>query len=151
MIVKLWYHSSATFQMGPPPSLSQFPTWIHLGLRLHTWDQNVIWVRCCQSASALFLHGHTAHRGEPTFFNDYQSAATHYLRSIHRNKSTRGIKAVTVQLITRPQHQRCAWRLAPPIRPIPGQPSRCHDIGCNIPKSTISYGYDILSYWYQRA
>ncbi len=48
--------------------------------------------------------GCTARRGEPTFFNDYQSAASHYSRSIHCNKSTRGIKAVTVQLNTRPQH-----------------------------------------------
>ena len=48
--------------------------------------------------------GCTARRGEPTFFNDYQSAATHYSRSIHCNKSMRGIKAVTVQLHTRPQH-----------------------------------------------
>ena len=42
-------------------------------------------------------------RGEPTFFNDYQSAATHYSRSIHCNKSMRGIKSVAVQLDTRPQ------------------------------------------------
>ena len=51
--------------------------------------------------------GCTARRGEPIFFNDYQSsAATHYSRSIHCNKSMRGIKAVTVQLHTgtRPQH-----------------------------------------------
>jgi len=48
--------------------------------------------------------GCTVRRGEPTFFNDYQSAATHYSRSIQCNKSTRGIKAVTVQLNTRPQH-----------------------------------------------
>ena len=48
--------------------------------------------------------GCTARRGEPTFFNDYQSAASHYSRSIHCNKSMRGIKAVTVQLNTRPQH-----------------------------------------------
>ena len=48
--------------------------------------------------------GCTARRCEPTFFNDYQSAATHYSRSIHCNKSMRGIKAVTVQLNTRPQH-----------------------------------------------
>ena len=26
-----------------------------------------------------------------------------------------------------------------------------HSIGCNITKSMISYGYDILSYWYHRA
>ena len=37
-----------------------------------------------------------------------------------------------------------AWRLAPPTRPIPPR-RRCHDVGCNITKSTISYGYDILS------
>jgi hypothetical protein len=42
-----------------------------------------------------------------------------------------------------------AWRLAPPTRPIPPR-RRCHDIGCDITKSMISYGYDILSYWYQR-
>ena len=43
-------------------------------------------------------------RGEPTFFNDYKSAAVHYSRSSQCNKSMRGIKAVTVQLNTRPQH-----------------------------------------------
>ena len=43
-------------------------------------------------------------RGEPTFFNDYKSAAVHYSRSSLCNKSMRCIKAVTVQLNTRPQH-----------------------------------------------
>ena len=43
-------------------------------------------------------------RGEPTFFNDYKSAAVHYSRSSHCNKSMRGIKAVTVQLIICPQY-----------------------------------------------
>ena len=43
-------------------------------------------------------------RGEPTFFNDYKSAAVHYSRSSQFNQSMRGIKAVTVQLNTRPQH-----------------------------------------------
>ena len=43
-------------------------------------------------------------RGEPSFFNDYKSAAVHYSRSSFCNKSMRGIKAVTVQLNTRPQH-----------------------------------------------
>jgi hypothetical protein len=43
-------------------------------------------------------------RGEPTFFNDYKTAAVHYARSIHCNKSMRGIKSVAVQLDTRPQH-----------------------------------------------
>jgi hypothetical protein len=60
--------------------------------------------------------GCTARSGEPTFFNDYQLAA----RSIHCNKSTHWIKAVTVQLIICPQHlsRWSAWRLAPPISPI---------------------------------
>ena len=43
-------------------------------------------------------------RGEPTFFSDYKSAAVHYSRSSQCNQSMRGIKAVTVQLNTRPQH-----------------------------------------------
>ena len=45
-------------------------------------------------------------RSEPTFFNDYKSAAVHYSRSSQctGNKSMRGIKAVTDQLNTRPQH-----------------------------------------------
>ncbi len=43
-------------------------------------------------------------RGEPTFFNDYKSAAVHYARSSQCNKSMRGIKVVTAQLNTRPQH-----------------------------------------------
>ena len=47
---------------------------------------------------------HAARRGEPTFFNDYQSAATHYSRSSLCNRSMRGIKTVAVQLNTRPQH-----------------------------------------------
>ncbi len=43
-------------------------------------------------------------RSEPTFFNDYKSAAVHYARSSQCNKSMHGIKVVTVQLNTRPQH-----------------------------------------------
>jgi len=43
-------------------------------------------------------------RSDPTFFNDYKSAAVHYARSSQCNKSMRGIKVVTVQLNTRPQH-----------------------------------------------
>ncbi len=45
-------------------------------------------------------------RGEPTFssFNDYKSAAVHYSRSSQYNQSMRSIKAVTIQLNTRPQH-----------------------------------------------
>ena len=48
--------------------------------------------------------GCAARRGEPTFFNDYQSAATHYSRSSLCNRSMRGIKTVAVRLNTRPQH-----------------------------------------------
>ena len=48
--------------------------------------------------------GCAARRGEPTFFNDYKSAAVHYSRSSFCNKSMRGIKTVAVQLNTRPQH-----------------------------------------------
>ncbi len=43
-------------------------------------------------------------RGEPTFLNDYKSAAVHYSRSSHCNESMRGIKAVAVQLNTRLQN-----------------------------------------------
>ena len=45
-------------------------------------------------------------RGEPTFFNDYnlKSAAVHYSSSSQCNQSMRDIKAVTIQLNTRPQH-----------------------------------------------
>ena len=38
------------------------------------------------------------------FFNDYKSAAVHCSRSSHSNKSMLGIKAITVQLNTRPQY-----------------------------------------------
>ena len=46
--------------------------------------------------------GCTALGGEPTYFNDYQSAATLYARSQSCSKSSRGIKTVSVQLHTRP-------------------------------------------------
>ncbi len=48
--------------------------------------------------------GCAARCGEPTFFNDYQSVATHYSRSSLCNRSMREIKTVAVQLNTRPQH-----------------------------------------------
>ncbi len=64
-------------------------------------------------------------RGEPTFFNDYKSAAVHYSRSSQCNKSMRGIKAVIVQLNTRPrtlamERQEEEERLAP------GAPNQRH-------------------------
>jgi hypothetical protein len=106
---------TSTHRPHPPPSLShwQFPTWIHLELQVHTWGPNVIRVRCLNRASESTLHRRFAcmgctvrrgGRGEPTFFNDYKSAAVHYSRSSQCNQSMRGIKAVTVQLNTRPQH-----------------------------------------------
>ena len=93
-------------------------------------------------------------RGEPSFFNDYKSAAVHYVHSSFCNKSMRWIKAVTVQLNTRPQHvgdgeaggsgAAGSWR--PHVtRAIP-PPRRCHDIGEHIMKSVISHGCDIRSY-----
>ncbi len=48
--------------------------------------------------------GCSARGGEPTYFNDYQSAATHYARSQFCSKSSREIKTVSVQLQTRPQY-----------------------------------------------
>ena len=39
-----------------------------------------------------------------SFFDEYRSAALHYSRSSHCNKSRRGIKTVSVQLNTRPQY-----------------------------------------------
>jgi hypothetical protein len=40
--------------------------------------------------------------GQPTFFNDYQSATTHYLHSIHCNNSMCRVKSVAVQMDSRP-------------------------------------------------
>jgi hypothetical protein len=48
--------------------------------------------------------GCAARCGEPTLFNDYQSAATHFSRSSLCNRSMRETKTVAVQLNTRPQH-----------------------------------------------
>ncbi len=48
--------------------------------------------------------GCMARGGEQTYFNDYQSAATHYACSQSCSKSIRGIKTVSVQLHTRPQY-----------------------------------------------
>ncbi len=74
--------------------------------------------------------GCTAHSGgrcEQTFFNDYKSAAVNYLCSSQCNWSMHCIKAVTVQLKTRPQHigdgvagaggASGAWRPQPGLAP----------------------------------
>ncbi len=42
--------------------------------------------------------------GEPPFFDEDRSAALHYSRSSHCNKSMCEIKTVSVQLNTRPQY-----------------------------------------------
>ncbi len=95
-------------------------------------------------------------RGELTFFNDYKSAAVHYSRSSQCNQSMRGIKAVTVQLNTRPQHigdgvagaggvpgawrpQPAPARLAPPTR----ASQLLYNIMCYIIYAII---YDIIIY-----
>ena len=57
-----------------------------------------------QRFNSVACMGCAARRGEPSFFNDYHSAASHYARSSLCNKSMRGIKTVAVQLNTRPQH-----------------------------------------------
>ena len=91
--------------------------------------------------------GCAVRRGEPTFFNDYQAAATHYSRSSHCNKSMRGIKAIAVQLNTRPQFvgdgeaggggAAGAWRPQPaPSRRTGAMISCC--MGKNIMKIVIS-------------
>jgi hypothetical protein len=73
--------------------------------------------------------GCTTRGGEPTDFDDYQSAATDYEHNQSCSKSSRGIKTVSVQLHTRPQYvgdgeaggggAAGAWRpqLAPSRRP----------------------------------
>jgi hypothetical protein len=58
-------------------------------------------------------------RGEPSFFNDYKSAAVHFSCSSFCNKSMRGFKAVTVQLNTQGRRRWSTWRMAPPTRAIP--------------------------------
>ena len=73
-------------------------------------------------------------RGEPTFFNDYKSAAVHYSHSSHCNKSMRGIKAVTVQLNPRPHTLTMEAR--PEVENLSGawrsQPARSHCAGAMI-------------------
>jgi len=56
------------------------------------------------SISALHAWAAPPAAASRLFFNDYQSAATHYSRSSLCNRSMRGIKTVAVQLNTRPQH-----------------------------------------------
>jgi hypothetical protein len=66
---------------------------------------------------------------EPTFFNEYQSAATHYSRSIHCDKSMLGIKFVAVQLDTCPQFVGCCeaggGRAPGPWRPQSAPEQQC--------------------------
>ena len=90
--------------------LFQLLTSSQLESNLNSWSNLLLLVFASMSSGAVHRRyacmGCTARsngRGEPIFFNDYQSAATHYSRSIHCNKSMRGIKSVAVQLDTRPQ------------------------------------------------
>ena len=80
--------------------------------------------------------GCAVRRGEPTFFNDYQAAATHYSRSSHCNKSMWGDQLEgrrrsaehpsPVRWRWRGRRRRSGWRVAPPTSAIPSH--RCHDI-----------------------
>ena len=89
-------------------------------------------------------------RGQPTFFNDYQSAASHYARSSLCNRSMRGIKSVAVQLNTDPQYvgdgEAGAGGAAGPWRPQPAPSRRPGDMGYDIMKNMISHGIDITSH-----
>ena len=63
----------------PSPTLCrQFPTWIHLGLRVHTWSPNVI--RVWSHPSALCMHG----LRRPPRRADFFSTTTSRLRLITR-------------------------------------------------------------------
>jgi hypothetical protein len=86
--------------------------------------------------------GCTAHSkgcGEPTFFNDYKSAAVHYSHSSFCNKSMRRHRSAEhtppASWRWRGRRRRSTWRMAPPTRAIRSR--RCHNIGCNITKSVI--------------
>ena len=89
-------------------------------------------------------------RGQPTFFNDYQSAAAHYARSSLCNRSMRGIKSVAVQLNTDLQYvgdgEAGAGGAAGPWRPQPVPSRRPGDMGYDIMKNMISHGIDITTH-----
>jgi hypothetical protein len=99
--------------------------------------------------------GCAARRGVPTFFNDYQSAATaresllaqQPLQQVHaRDQDCRrsAEHPSPARWRWRGRRRWSGWKLAPPTRAIP--PRRCHDIGEYIMKSVISHGCDIRSY-----
>ncbi len=99
-----WYHDIYEMIIYMISYMISYIIWYRISI------QSILEAQMSSASGASTVHrrfacmGCTARRGETTFFNDYQSAASHYSRSIHCNKSTRGIKAVTVQLNTRPQH-----------------------------------------------
>jgi hypothetical protein len=140
----------------PSPTLCrQFPTWIHLGLRVHTWSPNVI--RVWSHPSALCMHGLRRPPRRADFFQRLPVGcdsllAQQPLQQVHaRDQDCRrsAEHPSPARWRWRGRRRWSGWKLAPPTRAIP--PRRCHDIGEHIMKSVISHGCDIRSYWYQRA
>jgi hypothetical protein len=141
-------------QPSPSPTLyRQFPTWIHLGLRVHTWSPNVIW----SHPSALCLHGLRRPPRRAVFFQRLpfgreslraqQPVQQVHARDQDRRRSAEHPSAARRQW--RGRRRWSTWPLAAPTSAIP--PRRCHDIGEHIMKSVISDGYDIPTYRYQGA
>ncbi len=86
---------------GPPsPSSSTFSPLINLN---PTWHPSLYYLTP-QWHRRYACMGCMTRCGEPIYFNDYQSAATHYARSQSCSKSSRRIKTVSVQLHSRPQY-----------------------------------------------
>ncbi len=90
-----------------PTLLLQLLTSFQLESNLNSWSDVLLFTPMSSGAvhrryACMGCTAHSNGRGEPTFFNDYQLAATHYLHSIHCNKSMRWIKSVAVHLDTRP-------------------------------------------------
>ncbi len=82
--------------------LLQLLTSFQLESNLNSWFDLLLFAPMSSGAvhrryACMGCNARSNGRGEPTFFNDYQSAATHYSHSIHCNKSIRGTKSVAVQ------------------------------------------------------
>ena len=128
----------------------QFPAWIHLGLRVHTWSPNVIW----SHPSALCLHGLRRPPRRAVFFQRLPFGreslrAQQPVQQVHARDQDRRRSAEHPSAARRRWRGRrrwSTWPLAAPTSAIP--PRRCHDIGEHIMKSVISHGYDIPTYRY---
>ena len=130
---------TSTHQPQCPPSLSQFPTWIHLELQVHTWGPNVIRVRCFDGASALCLHGLHSPPRRADFFQWLpirvgcdSLLAQHPLQPWQVHARNQGSHRTAehpppARWRWRGRSRWSAWRLAPPTRPIPPR-RRCYDI-----------------------